>query len=79
MNGSMVVQIFESLNEKIDTIEELQLRGVYWDTNESLMALTEFIAKAPKLKYCSIEEQLGRYILLERNDKAVYARLLPTK
>ena len=50
----MVVQILESLNASVATIEELQLRGVDWDTDDSVIALTNFIAKAPKLKYCSI-------------------------
>ena len=54
INGSMVVQILESLNASVATIEKLQLRGVDWDTDDSVIALTNFIAKAPKLKYCSI-------------------------
>ena len=60
----MVVQILESLNAQIETIEEIQLRGVNWDTNDSVIALTKFIANAPKLKCCKIEKQLGRQIEL---------------
>ena len=60
----MVVQILESLNAQIETIEEIQLRGVNWDTDDSVIALTKFIANAPKLKCCNIQEQLGRQIEL---------------
>ena len=52
----MVVQILKSLNAQIETIEEIKLHGVNWDTNDSVIALTKFIANAPKLKYCSIDE-----------------------
>ena len=66
IDGSEVVRILESLNAQIETIEELQLLRVNWNTDHSVRAITEFIANAPKLKLCDIREQLGRKIRLER-------------
>ena len=56
MDGEMIARTIAVLTSSQNTIRELELNGVNWDTEEARTHLLQFIAFAPKLQKCDVRD-----------------------
>ena len=56
MDGATIKPIIAALYTSLPTMRSIRFWGVNWNTNnyEAILELTNFIAKAPKIEFCSI-------------------------